>query len=63
MARKRRKSESDPKEPKKETIEDAKEDVKKEEGMFSPTSVKPTFNISIGVCRCDINELIKSLNL
>ena len=63
MARKRRSSESDHKEPKKEAVEDAKEDVQKEEGMFYPTIVKPTFNVSIGVCRCDINEFIKLLNL
>ena len=63
MASKRRISESDSKAPKKEAVEDAKEDVKKEEGMFYPTIVKPTFNVSIGVCRCDINEFIKSFNL
>ena len=63
MARRRRSSESVHKEPKKEAVEDAKEDVQKEEGMFYPTIVKPTFNVSIGVCRCDINEFIKSFNL
>ena len=63
MARRRRSSESVHKEPKKEAVEDAKKDVKKEEGMFYPTIIKPTFNVSIGVCRCDINEFIKSFNL
>ena len=44
-------------------MEDANEDVKKEEGMLSPTSLMPTYNVSIGVYRCDINEFIKSFNL
>ena len=44
-------------------MEDANEDVKKEEGMLSPTSLMPTYNVSIGVYRCDINDFIKSFNL
>ena len=33
------------------------------EGMLSPTSLMPTYNVSIGVYRCDFNEFIKSFNL